>query len=408
MAELILPIIGLVGAAGYYFSKDGKNTRDIKQTRQFISETSIGQGPNIYEGDMYNKAHAMELQKSFENYKQSSKPSETGILPPLYNTYSVVGKKEITIPSINTELSDASIKNLSDVYHTNRIIDPKLIPENKQPKLDDRPMFNPDPDNVELKGQKREQDNSDYFNRLKSDKSLLTGTELSKVQGNNLEFSLLANQPIEFTHTNMVPFFGSTVKQNIEGFKNESILDKYTGETDTFRHKREIGKLFKERPDNIYGTPVITDEVAGDKERYIPSLYRQNEKPFQEKRIRATIAGTVDNPIRPKFRTVNELRPGNDPKITYKGRYLNGKVGEGVGEVRRPVDKNRPDTYYEKDTDHYFRGPGANIAHTLETKETYKTVFEDQYTTRSDQNIEWLGPVSDAIKHGYRQGIEKL
>ena len=155
----------------------------------------------------------------------------------------------------------------------------------------------------------------------------------------------------------MVPFFGSNTKQNIETFSNEALLDQHTGNISTFSHKKEISSLYDKTPENIYGNPVFSSEVNMD--RYVPSLYRQNERPVEPEKISAPKAGTFENNIRPSYKDINELRPGNKPKETYKSRILSGKMGEERG-ISGKVSKNRPDTFFENE--HRFAGPGEYVA----------------------------------------------
>ena len=65
----------------------------------------------------------------------------------------------------------------------------------------------------------------------------------------------------------MIPFFGGNIKQNIETFSNESLLENRSGKSATFKHKQEINSLYDKKPENIYGNPAFTTQVELD--RYI-------------------------------------------------------------------------------------------------------------------------------------------
>jgi hypothetical protein len=168
----------------------------------------------------------------------------------------------------------------------------------------------------------------------------------------------------------------------MENFANESLLDSRTGNTSTYKNKKEIASLYDTKPQNIYGNPVFTTQVETD--RYIPSLYRQNERLVEPERIAAPIAGTFENNIRPVYKDVNELRPGNKPKETYKSRILSGKMGEERG-ISGKVSKNRPDTFFENE--HRFAGPGEYVAPKI--REDYSQNMKS--SSRQDYNAEYYG-----------------
>jgi hypothetical protein len=123
-----------------------------------------------------------------------------------------------------------------------------------------------------------------------------------------------------------------------------------------------------------------------DIDRYIPSLYKQNDKPFVEERIAAPISGTIDNNIRPSFKDVNELRVANKPKESYDGRTIAGQRGEVRG-VQSKAFKHRPDTYYEQTQDHLLKTTGKYI--NAKADEDYLTNLK--HTSRQDYNLEYMG-----------------
>jgi hypothetical protein len=353
MADLTLPIIGLTTLAGYFFSREGKTPR---QAHLWDEQRKKPNSKNIYNSNKYEEVNSEMLQRSLKNYKDAENPALTGVLPPLFNTYGVVGNKSANAIEIGADAKEVS--------RVNKIVDVT----NPQPKFDinQRPMFN--------KGTK-----------FSEERNLESVYEIE--QDINKEISLLTGLPIDKTHTNMTPFFGSNVRQNIEKFTNEPILDRHTGSTALFQNKKEVESMFQEMPENIYGTPIFTNSVNTD--RYIPSLYRQNEKVLEDKKIAAPIAGTYENQIRPSFKDVNELRVGNKLKETYEGRVKAGQLGSVRG-VQSKFEKYRPDTFYEKTTDHLFKTPGEYLA--PKTSEDYETNFKN--TSRTNYNLEYYGNVS--------------
>jgi hypothetical protein len=355
MSDLTLPIIVFTSFIGYLFNKNGRKRVNDKSIDKFEKTN----GSNIYTSDMVNEANQEILDRSLENYKRAQNPEQTGFLPPLFNAYSVVGNEAIMTPELNKDLSNIS-KQQIEVSNLNKIVD--VTNTGSGIPIEKRPMFN-------AKGTERVEDNYSNF-----------GMNVGK------ETSLLTGLPIDNQHNNMVPFFGSNVKQNVEKFDNvSSVLDLHTGKTSTFKHKNEVGKFFQDVAQDINGTPIFTEELGVD--RFVSGLYRQNEKPFQDEKVYAQIAGTANNNIRPTFKDVNDLRPLSKPKESFRGDIIAGQRGSVRG-AQSEAFKNRPDTYYESTQDHLFRTTGEFVAPAQQ--ENFITNFKP--TSRKDYNINHYGP----------------
>lgn len=351
MADLTLPIVGLTALAGYFFSKDFTR-QQRKPLRQTIEHFDKPNGDNIYTSNMYEQVNKEILDRSLKRYKEAENPAESGVLPPLFNTYSVVGNMQ----AFDT---DSQI-DFKKVYNNNKI--DNVIPSGKQ-SIETRPMFN---NLLSIRGNDNQNDDTVFV--------------VNPVQ----ELSLLTGQPLQRGHNNMTPFFGSHVRQNVEKFINEPILDHHTGRTSVFQHKKEVPKMFKEQQENIYGSPLFTDNIST--ERYIPSLYRQNEKPVQDIKISAPKSGTFENNIRPTFKDVNELRPGNKQKDSYEGRTISGQFGSVRG-LHGKVEKQRPNTFYEQSSEQWLTAPGEFKGPKLQ--ENFSTNFKG--TGREEYTQEYYG-----------------
>jgi hypothetical protein len=367
MSDLTFPLIGLTTLMGYYFSQSGKIERTKENIREEIEGFDKPSGDNIYSSNEVKKVNEEILERSLANYKLAEEPSKTGMLPPLFNTYSVVGNESV----IETGKVDGlSSSNLSEINNINRINNVFGKDKSQVMGIDKMPMFN-----------------SIFNKELINEK--LNFSELNKDEKSNL--NLLTGLPYEESHNNMVPFFGGNMKQKMEEFSNESLLDNRTGKKDLFKHKTELASLYDKSPENIYGAPVFTTQINTD--RYIPSLYKQNERPIEPEYIPAPISGTIDNPLNPALgaKTVNELRPGNKPKETYEGRIIAGQMGEVRG-IQSEVLKNRPDTYYEQASpDQLFKGPGAYVAPKL--MENFSTNMKP--SSRQSYNMEYYGIINN-------------
>jgi hypothetical protein len=407
-----LPIVALTSLVGYYLNKEDnsdKKTDELnKLTLKQIQESyEIPNGKNIYSSNYVNEANSTILNKSLDLYKQSEEAAITGVLPPLFNIYGMSGNADLS----NIEIPDS--KKLSEIERVNRLVD--VTKKEESPQLESRPMFSPD---MKFKTDIIE-NNFSAFQQLpiSQETSILTGNLIEKnismvpsFESNienfenlesNSQISTLTGLPLEKEHTNMVPFFGSNVKQNTQTFANDTILDLHSGNTKTFKHKQEIGKLFSEKPENIYGTPLFTSEIETD--RFISSLYKQGEKPFQEEKIAAPISGTYENKILPDYKDVNELRPGNKPKESYEGKILSGKMGEVRG-VQSNVNKNRPERFYEQGSDRLIVTTGQYIA--KKNEEDYDTNFKP--TSRQSYNMEYYGGMGAKEFLSTKQRIEQI
>ena len=135
-------------------------------------------------------------------------------------------------------------------------------------------------------------------------------------------------------------------------------------------------------------------------DRYIPSLYRQNERPVEPEKISAPISGTFENNIRPSYKDINELRPGNKPKETYEGRVLSGKLGENRG-VFGEMKKNRPDTFFENN--YRFSGPGEFVG--PKVREDYSVNMKA--SSRQSYNMEYYGG-QDSIHKATKQRLSNV
>ena len=378
MADLTIPLIGLTTLVGYFFSKNGKVQREQSINRGRIEAFDKPNGDNIYTSNVVTEANEEILNRSLQNYKDAQKPSDTGFIPPLYNTYSTVGKNQTELRPVKNQTELGPVKNQTELGKDGLSSKElgKLNDENRIGKvssavdkgIENMPMFR---STVEIRDKSEEKNTN-----------LLTGL------------------PYEQAHNNMVPFFGSNTKQNMEGFANSDILDKYTGKTFDFQHKKEVESFYDKKPENIHGMQSQTDNI---KDRYVQSIYKQGEKPIESIYISAPKSGTFENNIRPEYKDINELRPGNNPKETYSGVVLPGKMGE-VGGVMGEFKRNGPETFYESNPDHFFKGPGAFVA--PKAKEDYtinlKTSSRDQY------NIEYYGNINSIYfnKSPQRIGVD--
>ena len=201
-----------------------------------------------------------------------------------------------------------------------------------------------------------------------------------KVEKPDVIVSKLSGAPINrqnFTHNNMVPFFGSNIKQNMSDNSNSTIMEKFTGNGDGYQNKKEVTRMFKleKKMSNVNG---FKNNLDNDILRYDAGKIRNNELPIEQIKVGPGINNKygesgvggfhqldVQELMRPK--TVDEVRTVNNPKLTFKGRIIAGKK-----EIKRAMDinlqKNRPETFYKNSPDRYFKTTGAVIRPKLREK----------------------------------------
>ena len=175
-----------------------------------------------------------------------------------------------------------------------------------------------------------------------------------------------------FVHNNMVPFFGAKITQNTNIEATKNILNNFTGTSDTYRKKQEVGLFFKPEKNisNVYGHQNAKYSLNN---RFKTSRFRNNETPMEQIRVGPGLnKGYTNTPsggfhqgnkrdyILPK--SVNELRTLNNPKVSYDGRIVSGmRINKRSMSSR--LDKKLPDRYYENTPNRYFTTMGSVTGH---------------------------------------------
>jgi hypothetical protein len=162
----------------------------------------------------------------------------------------------------------------------------------------------------------------------------------------------------QFTHNNMVPFYGSKVRQNVDANATSGIVERFTGVSVTDKPKTEIEPLFSPTKDNIHGTRVASEDIY---DRYEASRYKQGVPltepvrvgPGLNKGYTANPTGgfhDIDNLQYARDPTVDEMRVKNNPKVSYEGRLIRGFKGTRRG-MTPVVSKNRVIRFHSYDND---------------------------------------------------------
>lgn len=205
----------------------------------------------------------------------------------------------------------------------------------------------------------------------------------------------------DFTHNNMVPFFGGRVKQNMRAAANNSVLDTFTGAGYTQIAKKEVETMFDyQRPfGNPFGLESSTDFIES---RINTPRNRGGERPFEPTMVGPGVGEgygmtgkggfqqlEINEIMRPK--TTDELRVANNPKMTYTGVQVPGQhfvtnPADNPGEVRH----YRPDRFYVDPT-----LSRAGVATGTDVyKETSRPVQVMPETMRATTTAETFGPAA--------------
>ena len=122
MSDLTLPLIGLTTLVGYFFSRD-KLPRATEVIRKDIEQFDKPNGKTIYTSNIVIEANEEILNRSLQNYKSAENPSQTGFIPPLYNTYSTVGDDSLLSPVLSQDIAGLSSEQLGKLNDINRLSD---------------------------------------------------------------------------------------------------------------------------------------------------------------------------------------------------------------------------------------------------------------------------------------------
>jgi len=225
----------------------------------------------------------------------------------------------------------------------------------------------------------------------------------------------LTGEPIDpnnFTHNNMTPFFGSHVRQNVDEYTNQNIVERFTGQANFEKKKTEIPQLFD--PEANITNPYGMSNLSGyQRDRYIVSNKRNNEAPTEKIYVGPGInkgytscpsggfqqAETRDYTL-PK--TVDELRVKTNPKLTYNVPVIAGSKPSRPGKIGI-IQKNRPDSFAVWTPDRYFITTGDRV----KPKQRGEVVLKHSNRTTTDirRAVGPAGPREGASQEGIRSNV---
>jgi len=308
--------LGLL-ASGYALNRGGKQARSKpkldKKKKDAELENKKAGGRNVYEAGYFQKVREIEDDRVIANFEKSFDPINTNVIPHYFNTLNETQVKRVKNPKYDKNVFN---KELSKIMKEIPIQLSKL-----EPTPNDLTDLNQDA-SLETGGTSGS-----------PPKGLYAETELNK------GWSHLVTRPTGnrgdgnrdvATHNNMVPFFGGSVRQNMD-IDNRMMADKletFTGQFKLDQNKKvEVTPLFAPVQQNL-------DQLVEPREldRYVTSTQiRNNELPFEQIHVgrglndgyTARPSGGFHNPLRVLPKTIDELLV--NPRVVKEGRVIRGK-----------------------------------------------------------------------------------
>lgn len=319
----------VVTGVGYLFSKNEGKKEPMKSNFKKVPSWDKPNGKNMYQQNRALKIRKAEQKAADCLYEKSKDSVNTNVMIPGPTT-PIFNKTDYTDSKLPIEYRDSpyNVGQLSDQSHKTTAPFPT--------------------------------------NAVKPDSGGWNGVPLTYTQGTSLTGNAI--DPQNFKHNNMVPFFGGKVKQNVDQYANQTLLENFSGDQKNYQKKKEIKPMFT--PQQNVGNPYGMSNLSGyNYDRYIVSNMRNNETPVEKIQVGpglnkgyiAAPSGGIQQAdtrdyVLPK--KTNELRTKTNPKVSYYGRIVAGKHISKPGKVGN-MQKNKPDTFYINTPDRYFTTVGA-------------------------------------------------
>jgi len=313
-----LLIIFATGLLGYSLSDDKIfENREIKD----VPPKEIRNGISIYQGNQVGKAFDNELKQANELYRLANEPGARVLLP---ITNSPAGHREtlgaLGAPGGTDEFSAPGAPGAStSVDREQSFYTPSTTGEIT--KIGETKVGNSRRASVDATVEKALPGVEDTSKFAYYDPGY-TGPEMKP-------------------HTNMKPFFGSSVKQSVIPDAHQETFDNFTG-VDTRPERQELAPFAKPNfKDPNLERAAATTQI--DLDRTQLSRFKQNEKPFEPQRVAAPITGTP-GPISDAARytkNIDELRPLSNQKGLYKGTVLPGQRGDIAGVLGKFISRTK-------------------------------------------------------------------
>jgi hypothetical protein len=260
----------------------------------------------------------------------------------------------------DTKFKDQNDKNLKSYIQSNNEVNYTNQYAQQRACADTYPLYAPEyvrhqQNNLQSQSQSQSQSQynpSQYNQQNKQHKEHFSGSVdfmPANDPTNDLLLDLKERPMTDFLHNNMVPFYGSEVKQNMAGTgissgnyidgtdvnsgyddttPNQTLLATFTGMDDTWMHKRETGPFFSPAETQtgwVYGMPLFRPDM----DRYTESLnnFRHDLKPIESIQVGPGLNIDPSIPASGGFHEFTRILPNN--VNDYKVNQLENRVNAG-------------------------------------------------------------------------------
>jgi hypothetical protein len=376
---------------GLWLNRNGKQSRAYDNQRQSIPEDEKPSSKNMYHSEKTYDVWSKEFDESSRSHLKAQDPINENVLPRFYNEMQTNQQMSPEMQSY-IEKRGSRFKEEKAASGVENFINEG----GKEQSIDTSPMFNPLGKVGTSKSFLTKDENNAVVAQFSIGSRKTNGNNISKQEhfGNmSIAGPLNSNNPN--THSNMVPYFGSHIYQNTDSMANQTLMERFTGQTNSptelrSQPKREIPSLFDRTPGQtyIYGSP---SENVDMRDRYQSSTLKTNLLPTDQVRVGPGVTGTYgDKPTdgfhpyyRPAERTVDDLRVNK--KNQYGGRLNPGEEMVKNRGVIGDTFKRRPDTFYNNDPRRWFKTTGAFTA--AQIRENFNMAKQN----REDSNVSYIG-----------------
>ena len=223
--QVLLANGSLLGAGNYLNPEKQKRDASYKTPQQNTGEPN---GSNIYNSRDYYKVHEQEASKMVDNWEASKNPLSTNVIPHYFNTIYLKDKnvEKVSNPNYNKDMI-YSVLDSFDVK-TKQLLAAKKCQTVKKIVNDSE--------------RSTENEWGMVSGRPSSDRLDHNEGKLSQIGG-----SLLPNRGYEdFTHNNMVPFYGGSLTQSMDmdNRMGAQKLEAYTGRLNSIVNKKRKLVIF--------------------------------------------------------------------------------------------------------------------------------------------------------------------
>lgn len=321
--DLSLGLITLLGMVGYNMNSNIQQ-RDFTEKRKQISDSEIPNGDNIYNSEEYLKIVNAERSASSNAFDKRIKD---------LNSYAIiVNRVDAKSPVVKAEKSYPSIEKAEAVAESD--------------KYYNGPMFN---------------NERGYTKEI-----ILENFTVGEEDKNK---SKLSGQPTDFSHQNMTPYFGGSIKATRD---SQSTLNNYTAAYKNPKNEPVAGVVNGKQ--NIHGMANYTTLV--DSSRFDTSKYKSNTLPFEQYKE----SYIPQEQIRVNERNIDELRTLSNQKMGGVEARMNLGAGDYKRTTNPTFSKNQPNTAYTIDTSDYYP---TSVKGTLSAR-NYNSVSGNISTIKAD------------------------